>query len=214
MWGLRLVRTLLSLSETIERLSRLWLSVCALASRRHGGWKLASGSHNIRITQTLHTTSKTNYVRQQWPTVWRNPQGQSEFSKSIRSWRHWILCKCLKRKPKWQCQKGLRWRPLDVCWYPQPLKKTINHPSTLKCGLMCRICKDLWSFVIDCESTRLAQSCQHDTAFDGGLICKLNFNATHVPSSASQTRQNFHLPEKLILSSLAFQFQLFIPKTS
>lgn len=71
LWRLRLVRTLLSLSTTIERLTWLRLPVCAAASRRHGNHKLASGSSRLHIiiTQTLHTTTKTINVCQQWPTV-------------------------------------------------------------------------------------------------------------------------------------------------
>lgn len=43
LWRLRLIRTLLSLSNSFERLAWLRLPVCTAASRRDGLWELASG---------------------------------------------------------------------------------------------------------------------------------------------------------------------------
>lgn len=119
LWGLRLVRTLLSLSAEVERLARMRLSVCALTSRRHGICKLASGSCN-RSTQTLHTTTETNNVRQQWPKDRRRHQSQSQYAKSR---RYWILCKCLK--------------PSDVGPTLEPFVWSANHYTKSKMNTQC-----------------------------------------------------------------------------
>lgn len=94
LWGLRLARTLLSLSNEIERLARVRLSVCAASSGRHRVWKLASGSQRLK---ELHAATKAINVCEQRVAVGKRHQGKSKYSKSIRSRRNWILCKCLNQ---------------------------------------------------------------------------------------------------------------------
>lgn len=58
LWGLRLVRPLLSLSIKVERLPRLWMSVCFTSSGGYRVWKLASRISSC-VTETVHPATKT-----------------------------------------------------------------------------------------------------------------------------------------------------------